>query len=97
MDITNSTLYVHDEEFENLAKKYEELSKLMSTRIDTYISILEKVSTDAVIEGYTHDNIETYYNNVCTIQGLLNSIMSKMQAYCTNYIQDIDDADSEYY
>ena len=76
---------------------YGEVATAMENRLNTYVEILGTVQAEGVVGGHVHDNLVLFQNKVAGLKGQLESCVAEVQGLCTQYVEDIDEADSDLY
>ena len=92
-----SDIIVNDEEYQQLATLYNELSVLMDEHLITYTDILKDATEVAIPSGNVHDNLLTYQVKVSTLHNQLKQTLISLRDFCNGYLSDIDEADGELY
>ena len=65
--------------------------------ITDYIAILDKICTDGVVSGNVHDNLVVFKIYASLLSGQLDAILGMASRICTDFVADIDVADSDLY
>ena len=93
-DLVVTDLIVTDEDYESMSTAYTELQTYFDEILSEYISIIEGVCTDGVTAGNLNENLLTIKELATDLSKQLDEI-AVLGAFCTDYIEKIDEADEE--
>lgn len=91
------SMTVVDEAHSAAAKTLQDMCNLLDTEITEYIRILNRVTTEAAKAGHTTTRYQEYAGIVSGLQGQLGRLGDMLSVTATNFVADIDSADSYLY
>lgn len=91
------SMTVVDEVHTAAGKTLQEMCNLLDKEITTYVSILNQVTTEAAKEGLTTARYEEYASLVSGLRGQLGRLGNMLNATTTDFVAQIDAADSYLY
>ena len=78
-------------------KTLQEMCDFLETEIGAYINILNRVTTEAAKEGLTTTRYQEYVGIISGLKGQLSRLGNMLNSAATNFVADIDSADSYLY
>lgn len=93
----NPELKIDDDYIKEQAKLIAEWSEDIQKGIDKYISILNNILEDAIIEGSTADALSVFSEYVANLKEIISKTGLETKGLCVNFVLEIDDADSFLY
>lgn len=90
-------MIVVDEAHSAAGKTLQEMCNLLDKEIATYINILNRVTTEAAKAGHTTTRYQEYAGLVTGLKGQLERLGTMLNSTATNFVADIDAADSYLY
>lgn len=90
-------MIVVDEAHSAAGKTLQEMCNLLDKEIATYINILNRVTTEAAKAGHTTTRYQEYAGLVTGLKGQLERLGTILNSTATNFIADINAADSYLY
>ncbi len=75
----------------------QKMCNLLDTEIAEYIKILNQVTTEAAKAGHTTTRYQEYASLASGLQGQLGRLGDMLNATATNFVSEIDAADSYLY
>lgn len=91
------SMTVVDESHTAAGKTLQDICNLLDREIGEYIKILGQVTSDAARAGLTTTRYQEYASLVSGLQGQLGRLGNVLNATATNFVSDIDAADSYLY
>ena len=91
------SMTVVDEAHSDAAKTLQDMCNQLDTEITEYIGILNRVTTEAAKAGHTTTRYQEYAGIVSGLQGQLGRLGNMLSVTATNFVADIDSADSYLY
>lgn len=91
------SMTVVDEAHTAAGKTLQDMCTLLDTEIAEYIKILGQVTSDAAKAGLTTTRYQEYAGLVSGLHGQLGRLGDMLNAAATNFVSDIDAADSYLY
>lgn len=88
---------INDEYVNNMGKIYSEWCEELQKGIDNYLSIMDTIATSAIIEGETADAVKDFISYAKTLSGIVEPLGQECMNMCSNYLVEVDKADSELY
>ena len=88
-------LVVNDEDYADLQELYTKLGTYFEDIISKYISEIDGICSDGVTGGNVHDNLMAFKGVAEKLEGQIETTLNIAKEICSDYISDIDDADSE--
>jgi len=90
-------MIVVDEAHSAAGKTLQEMCNLLDKEIATYINILNRVTTEAAKAGHTTTRYQEYAGLVTGLKGQLERLGTMLNSTATNFVADINAADSYLY
>lgn len=90
-------MIVVDEAHSAAGKTLQEMCNLLDKEIATYINILNRVTTEAAKAGHTTTRYQEYAGLVTGLKGQLERLGTMLSSTVTNFVADINAADSYLY
>ena len=90
-------MMVIDEVHTASGEKLQEMCDFLDERISQYIKILNQVTTEAAKAGHTNTRYQEYAGIISGLQGQLGRLGTMLKTTTTQYVADINDADSYLY
>lgn len=90
-------MIVVDEAHSAAGKTLQEMCNLLDKEIATYINILNRVTTEAAKAGHTTTRYQEYAGLVTGLKGQLERLGTMLNSTATNFVADINAADSFLY
>ena len=90
-------MIVVDEAHSAAGKTLQEMCNLLDKEIATYINILNRVTTEAAKAGNTTTRYQEYAGLVTGLKGQLERLGTMLNSTATNFVADINAADSYLY
>lgn len=90
-------MIVVDEAHSAAGKTLQEMCNLLDKEIATYINILNRVTTEAAKAGHTTTRYQEYAGLVTGLKGQLERLGTMLNSTATNFVTDINAADSYLY
>ena len=91
------SMTVVDETHTAAGKTLQEMCDLLDQEISVYINILNQVTTDAAKEGRTTTRYQEYASIVSGLRGQLARVGTVLNTTATEFVAQIDKADSYLY
>lgn len=91
------SMTVVDESHTAAGKTLQDMCNLLDTEIAEYIKILGQVTSEAAKAGLTTTRYQGYAEIVSGLQGQLGRLGDMLNATTTNFVSEIDAADSYLY
>ena len=95
--MTSMNRIVVDDAHAAAGETLQKMCNLLETGIGTYIKILNQVTTEAAKAGVTTERYEGYAGMVSGLQGQLGRLGDMLSLTATNFVADINAADSYLY
>lgn len=95
--MANVDIKIDDEYIKTIGEQLEKKCEDLQKGIDSYISILEGIINDSIMEGDTSDALSEFLSYAKALSGIIEPVGKETKGLCINYIQEIDIADSELY
>ena len=92
-----SWMTIEDEFHTAAGKSLQDLCNLLNAEISNYVKILNRITTEVAKAGLTTSRYQDYASIVLGLQGQLERLGTMLNATSTNFISDIDAADSYLY
>ncbi|MDF7640057.1 hypothetical protein PT279_00355 [Bifidobacterium sp. ESL0784] len=94
-------LIIVDDFVEKAAKDYGERGDALDKAMKQYLSILDKISSEAIPSGAQHDALVAFASTAKTLYGgksaRLKTISDNLNSKCKNFISQVDQDDSFLY
>lgn len=97
MASVNTELKIDDDYVRAQAKQIAQWAEDLQKGIDKYISILNSISKDAIMEGETAKALKSYNGYVANLKGIVADMGHDARIICTSYILEVDKEDSFLY
>ena len=91
------SMTVVDESHAAAGKTLQDMCNLLDTEIAEYIKILNRVTTEAAKAGHTTTRYQEYAGLVTGLKGQLERLGTMLNSTATNFVADINAADSYLY
>ncbi len=88
-------LIVCDDEYFDLATKYQELGETFDRQYRCFVKTLKNISEYAITSGQTHDNIEGLLTSLDGLKQKLSYSTDLASQLCGDFVDNIDEADSK--
>ena len=95
--MTTIDMMVIDEVHTASGKELQEMCDFLDEKITQYIKILNQVTTEAAKAGHTTTRYQEYAAMVSGLQGQLGRLGTMLKTTTTQYVADINEADSYLY
>lgn len=92
-----SEFVVDDQYWKNMASSIKKRCKNIEVTYTNYLNILEKIKTDAVMEGQTHDAIVEFISIGNQLKEQFENVGQYVETTINAYLNDIDKADKYLY
>ena len=92
-------LCIDDDFFKRVGNRSSTRGKELDTDniMKTYISILESIRSEAIVQGSVANALEAYISCAKCLRGQLRSLSLEISQVCERYLQEIDSADKEFF
>jgi len=91
------SMTVVDESHTTAGKTLQEMCNLLEEEIAEYIKILNRVTTEAAKAGHTTTRYQEYEGLISGLRGQLRRLGTMLNTTASNFVSDIDAADSYLY
>lgn len=95
--MANVDIKIDDDYIKASAKLLQKKSEDLQNGVDNYLSILDGILSDAIMEGETADALNSFISYAKTLAGIIKSVGEECKVLCENFLQEVDIADSELY
>lgn len=90
-------IIICDEFVEEVGTLIKQEGDKLDTAISTYVSILENIRADGIIEGQTAKALDAFIEEAKTLKSQFELLGSAVNLYYTNCVSKIDEADEYLY
>ena len=90
-------IVVNDDACQEAGVEYKEISDKFTNYLNTYSSILQRVLEQGTPSGKVHNNLEKFFESVETLKDQLGDLADTANKSSSNFIEDMDKADSYLY
>ena len=90
-------IVVNDDACQEAGVEYKEISDKFTNYLNTYSSILQRVLEQGIPSGKVHNNLEKFFKSVETLKDQLGDLADTANKCSSNFIEDMDKADSYLY
>ncbi|MEE1057341.1 MAG: hypothetical protein UH239_08860 [Acutalibacteraceae bacterium] len=97
MSSANTELKFDDDFVRTQAGKLAERASDLQQGIDTYINILNKISSDAIMEGTTAEALNSFIEYVENLKDIVKIMGDEAKGMCLAFLSEVDDKDSFLY
>lgn len=94
---TIAWMTIADEFHTVTGKTLQDMCNLLDTELINYVKILNQITTEAAKAGLTTSRYQDYAGIVSGLRGQLERLGTMLNATATNFVSDIDAADSYLY
>lgn len=93
----NSELKIDDDYVKTQANMIEAWAGDLQEGIDKYISILNNIRSDAIMEGETASALTDFIAYVGELKNIVNTMGEEAKGMCLAFLSEVDQADSFLY
>ena len=90
-------IVVNDDACQEAGLEYKEISNSFTNYLNTYSSILQRVLEQGILSGKVYNNLEKFFESVETLKDQLGDLADTANKSSSNFIEDMDKADSYLY
>jgi len=90
-------LIIDDEYIKDIGIYIKDFSSKLEAYLDDYVSILNKIKTDAVISGDISEKLEVFIQYSTTLNGLISGVGTEINDTAGVFIEEVDEKDEYIY
>ncbi|MDD6795979.1 MAG: hypothetical protein PUE01_11325 [Clostridiaceae bacterium] len=97
MDEIDDNLIVNDDDFSSMAEHYNDIADKFTGYLNTYSDSLQKILSEGIKAGKVHNNLQSFSAEVNNLKDQINSLATDASSAVTDFLSEIDTADSYLY
>lgn len=90
-------LKIDDDYVKNTATEIEKWAAQLQTYFGTYQTCLENILSDAIMEGDTHDALESFKSYADSLESVIETLGTEVKGICNSFVEAVDEADEYIY